>query len=228
MTRALRDHVLPLAGGVNQKFNPGAAASGFARTSQNMDCFDEYLSLAKVPGSSTVTDNAGGAVKSLHQFEYSDRAGTRQRKQLVLTSAGILKVRAGSSTLTALGSGFYPEALCSAVAREHIFLSGQNQRGFDTGGKKYDGTNLRNWGVLAPGTKPLLFDHVNDDTRWIAATDSVAAESTTSFDGYGSIQVDKTGVAANRYGRIDASAIGPFDVFGVTVPAIPLRFKLGK
>jgi hypothetical protein len=203
LPRLLKDHLLPLSNGVNLKYNPVAATgAGYARASQNMDCFDEYLALSKVPGSSAVTDNAGGAVKSLHQFEYSDRAGTRNRKQLVLTSAGVLKVRAGSSTLTALGSGFHASAACALSLRDHIYISGENQRGFDTGGKKYDGTNLRNWGVLAPGQKTVLLDHINDSALWGPHTNSTVGESSVSVSGSGSVSLAKTGTTSKISGIV--------------------------
>ena len=206
MPRNLERHELALVGGVNTQFNPDLVANGFLKEIQNLDTFAVWQGLSKVPGSSAQTVSAGGQVKSLHQFEYSDLLGDRQRKQLVLAGDGVLKVRDGSSALASLLGGLTAERLVACQVGNRIYLSGAGQNTRETGGIKYDGTNARNWGVVAPGQLPVTLERINDDTVWLPATDSAVVESDESINGYGSLEVNKTG-ATVAYGRIEATGL---------------------
>lgn len=199
MPRNIKARAVPLIGGMNSRYNAETVVAEALLSQQNMDTFEEFRALGKVPGSTAVAANSGyGAVRSLHQFEWTDLDGVRKRHQLELAAFGVLQRIESGGALTLLRAGLTGEALCDAVMQERLFLSSPNQRALPTGGLRYDGTNVRNWGVVAPGQEQVVRHALDDHTLWTGSADVTKSNSTVSRDGGGSVRVDKTGVASTE------------------------------
>lgn len=166
---------------------------------QNMDSYDRFRTIGKVPGSTAVSAAHGAAVLSLHDFEYIDLTGAIHRQQLSFAADGVLRsINPSSGALTTLHSGLTAGHLRGAEAKNRLHLTSPEQRGLVTGGIKYDGTRTTNWGVLAPGQAETIHQSLNAHTDWTASTDVTKANSSTSIDGGGSVSVAKTGTATTE------------------------------
>ena len=214
--RRLPSHQLIAANGLQTNFEPESIAGVGLTTAQNVDGFDEFRSVGKVPGSTRVSDSHGAAVVSLHMFEYSDLTLTRQRKQVSLAADGVLRLINADKSLTSLTTGMAPEALCQVQMLDRMFLSGPSQLALATGGIQYDGTNVRNWGVAAPGLTETAVEALDNAADWTdtGAGATSSTDSAVSKDGTASVAVAKDGattklVVLDRSGLShDLSAIG--------------------
>jgi hypothetical protein len=175
--------------------NPEAVAGKGLLIGQNVDTFDEYLALGKLPGSTRVADDHGAAVASLHQFEYTALDLTRTRKQLSVAN-NLLRTIGSDKSLTTLTlptnvTISTDEYFASARMLDRLHLTAPNQTGFVTGGIKYDGERVTNWGVKAPGTTPTVVQALDSSSNWTISDSNTKADSSTSKDGGGSVQVNK-------------------------------------
>lgn len=194
MSRNLPSRDIGLSAGIATNITPSAVIGTFLREAKNIDGYSLFRGIGKVPGSDRVSDDHGAAVASLHQFEFTDLDLVRKRHQLSL-SGGTLRLINANKSLTTLDTGFTDEPLVGEAMLDRFYLTGPNQRGLETGGVKYDGTNVRPWGILAPGQEITTLVAIDDDSSWSAGTDTAISASTVSKDGDGSLQVDKTGTS---------------------------------
>jgi hypothetical protein len=89
------------------------------------------------------------------------------------------------------------EALCEAIMFDRLHLSGPNQRQLSTGGIKYDGTSVRNWGIVAPGLNETVKLAITAHTNWTDSTDATSStETTNTIDGTAAVAVAKDGTAS--------------------------------
>jgi hypothetical protein len=149
---------------------------------------------------------------SLHNFEYTDLAGDRNWHQLCLDAAGTLS-RVSGGSLTTLSSGFTLEGeqLVEAAMLNRLHLTSENQRGLATGGVKYDGSRITNWGVVAPGQTPTVIEAFDSGSGWTDSTDADSSLDTSVFrEGAGSLRVDKTGTATNT-AYVEKLGLGPLN-----------------
>jgi hypothetical protein len=198
-TRNLPSHRFELHRGIATNLRPDELAGKFMFTQQNMDSFDRFRTVGKVPGSTAVSATHGAAVLSLHQFEFFSLAGVLTRHQLSFAADGVLRlIDPSTGALTTVVSGLTSDIMRGIKARNLLFLTSPEQRALATGGLKYDGTRTTNWGVLAPGTAETVQQSFNAHTDWTASTDVTKANSTTSIDGAGSVSVAKTGTATTE------------------------------
>jgi hypothetical protein len=183
-----------VAKGLNTRPNRVTSSGVGLRVAQNVDGFDEPGAIRRVPGSTQVGDDHSAAVLSLHYFEYYTLAGAIDRQVLSLAADGALRtVNTSTGALTSIGTGWYAESLASVQMLDLLFLSSANQQTFQSGGKKWDGSNLTPWGVIAPGSAKTVRQDFDDHSILTGSTQATLSTATVSQDGGGSTQVDKTG-----------------------------------
>jgi len=157
-----------------------------------------------------------------------------KRHQLGLSAAGVLSRINSDLSLSTLGSSWRGEALCSTEQRNRLFLSSANQWGHVTGGRSYDGTLERNWGVLAPGASEIVAQAIDDVADWASSADAVHSTNTVvTRDGVVAIGADHTvivdlGIAQGvepgdfltiyRYAAGREYGIRPVGAYWVTLP----------
>lgn len=229
MARNLKSVEFGLPLGLATNYTPQSTAGSYLLQAQNVDSFDEFRSLGKVPGSTRQSNDHSGTVRSIHQFEYTGLDLVRRREQLSFGNSTLYRIN-GDKTLTSLQASMADEPLVSATLLDRLHLTSKNQRALPTGGIKYDGTNVRNWGVLAPGQTPTVRHALNDHTLWTINGTNTKANSTASQDGGGSVQVNKvdatvTDVYIDDAGlALNLSAAGQSQLFAyVFLPAGTLQ-----
>lgn len=192
--RKLPSHVFNLTAGLVTNFqSESVTGTGFLQA-DNIDGFEIFRGTGKVPGSTRKSADHGSAVVSLHQFEYTDLAFARQRKQLTLAGGVLYDVNPGDLSLTSIKTGLVSEPLAGITMLNRIHLTSANQRDLPTGGIKHDGTNVRNWGVNSPGVDETPIQTLDDHTNWSDSTDATSSTNTAaSQDQTASVQVDKDG-----------------------------------
>lgn len=196
MARHLPTHLFRLAAGIITNVSADKKAGIGLTAGDNVDGYEKFGSLGKLPGSTRRSDDHSSAVVSLHQFEYTDLAFARQRKQLSL-AGGVLRRINSDLSITSIQTGLASEALTSVVMNNRIHLSSPGQRNLATGGIKYDGDNVRNWGVNAPGTEETVVQALDSAANWTASTDATSSTNTTiTQDNTAGVQVNKDGTAS--------------------------------
>jgi hypothetical protein len=194
--RHLPYHDLLVAGGLNTQWNPETQAGLALLVAQNVDGYAQFLTLGKVPGSTRVSDSHGSAVVSLHGFQYFDLAGTLTRKAVSLAGGVLREINLSNGALTTLQSGLVSESLATVQTLDKLFLTSANQRSLQTGGIKFDGNRTTPWGVIAPGAAETVRQSFDSSAALTGSTQVTLADSTTSQDGGGSTQVNKTGTGS--------------------------------
>lgn len=197
--RNLPYHELATAAGLASNIHPRAAAGRALTLASNVDTFDKFQTIGKLPGSSAVSPDHGASVESLHQFEFTDLAGDRQYHQISLAGGEIRRINS-PSLLTVLtrptGVTLSNAPLSEARVFDRLHLTGAEQRGCVTGGVKYDGNGLSNWGVLAPGKEETVKEAMDSASGWSISPDATLTTSSTSQDGVASLAMSKTGTSA--------------------------------
>jgi hypothetical protein len=207
--RNLPKHEFVLASGLATGFNPLATAGKYLLQADNMDGFGKFLCLGKVPGSTVRSADHGSPVVSLHQFEYTNLQYVRTREQISLTSAGTLsRINASDKSLTTLTTGLYGEPLREVNMLNHLHLSSPNQRALTTGGIKWDGTQITNWGVNPPGGDITVKHPVQVHTDFVDSGADTTIETNTDAhqDGVSSVQVNKVGTGV-AYSYMDDTGL---------------------
>ena len=206
--------LLPYAG-LNTQVESTDLSGRFLRVAQNVDAFAKFRAIGKIPGSTRVSADHGGPVVSLHQFEFVDLDLVRKRQQIDLANVSgtaILNRIESDLSLTALTSGAtFPiaaERLVDAKMLDKLFLSSAGQVNLKTGGIKYDGTKVTNWGIKAPGTTEttkLAFDSL---TGWAASAAATLSLDTVTFrQGSGSFKVGKVSHATEAFARVTGTGL---------------------
>jgi hypothetical protein len=186
---------------MNTQFNAEDVMLTSCRDIQNMDWFDEFRAIGKVPGSTEILDTAQD-ITSLNYYEYTDLDYVRKRRQVVSVGGSF------GSINHAGGSTEYYSGLALVLGTGHLRVGNMLQRlhlssptmtrssaaagTHHTGGLKYDGHRVTNWGVNAPGTMEQSKEKCDDRTGWVdsaAATGSL--DTAVSWDGTGSFKVAK-------------------------------------
>lgn len=206
---------IPLVTGENTKFNPISQSNQTLRSAKNVDTFGQFLSLGKVPGSVAVSNNAGSPIRSLHQFEFTDLDFVRKRHQILLDQAGRLRRIESDGSLTLLSQGYrlVPEALVEQAAFDRLFLTSPGQRFLDTGGIKYDGTNVRRWGIKAPGQEDTILFPLTDTSGWTPSADATVSLFGSGVYGNDALRIDKTGTTTSA-AFLDKTGLVNFEVAG--------------
>jgi hypothetical protein len=195
--RNLPSREIPLAAGVNTNFDPESQALQTLAVAQNVDTFQKFRALGKMPGSSKITSSAMPAtVRSIHQYTYTSLSAVRTRKQLAASNGALYNITGGTVASLWSSPALYLEKLVSCQMQNRIFLTSENQRTLVTGGIKYDGDNARRWGVVRPGDEPTVRNALDSHSGWTGSTDvTLSTEATNTRDGGGSVSVAKTGTA---------------------------------
>lgn len=197
--RELPFHALAASNGLRTNFRPEENAKAFMLQCQNMETYDEFNSLGQVPGSTRVSAQHSGAVKSLHYFEYNALDGPRTREAISLDASGTLRKINSDLSLTTLTTGLVAEPLCSATMLDRIHFSSKSQVALVTGGVKYDGSNVRSWGIIAPGARIVVKQAIDAASDFTGSTDvTKTTDTATKKDTVASVRVDKTGTATTE------------------------------
>jgi hypothetical protein len=196
VSKLLQYHDLTLPSGINDTFDPESQANQTLRSAKNVDGYDVFRGVSKLPGSTKITSTAmPSTVQSIHQFEYTDLTATRQYKQLAASSGSLYNIVSGTPTAVWTSPALADEPLDAEAINSRLFLSSANQYALETGGVKFDGVNATRWGLLAPGQKATTLFAIDDVTGWSTSTDASMDDSTFSKHGDGSLEVTKTGGA---------------------------------
>jgi hypothetical protein len=202
MRRRLPSFDLPIGAGLNTQFRPEDTAGVTLLTGENVDSFDEFRSLGKVPGSTQKSDTHSSAVLGLWQYEFIDYDRTRTR-QVISHAATALNRIDSDLSVNALampsGATLNASTMDAVKANERMYFTGAGQTTLNTGGLQWDGTVLRNWGIQAPSTVPTAWNAAlafDDYTQWTDSTDATSSDATASIDGAGSVAVAKDGTAS--------------------------------
>ena len=172
-------------------------------TCQNMDAFDTFRAIGKVPGSLRYSDNEPNneGWHSLHYYEYYNLAGDFVRETLGLGTTVLYQIEADQS-LTSLKTGLTAEPLGMVVDNYRAHFTSLTNTPF-----KYDGAIVTNWGVYAPGQTKTIHEAFSSVTGWTAnGTNSVSlgdgfegnAASVNKTDlTTSSVSITKTGYTLN-------------------------------
>jgi hypothetical protein len=192
-------HELAVANGLRTNFRPEENPKRYMLQCQNMETYGEFNSLGQTPGSTRVSAQHSGAVKSLQNFEYNALTGARTREQITLDASGTLRKINSDLSLTTLTTGLVAEPLCAATMLDRIHFSSRNQIALTTGGIKYDGSNVRTWGIGAPGARIVVKQSIDSASDFTASADvTKTTDTATKKDTVASVRVDKTGTASTE------------------------------
>jgi hypothetical protein len=202
--RRIEKTPLPLIVGINSNFNPATQAGQSLILGQNVDTYNQFRTIGKIPGTTALVSGSALAfpVVSLINFEFTDYDGIRKRQQLSIDEiGGIYKINSDNTRTTLISPGnFVGSWTPHTTMNQKLFLSSPGMRNVEetpTGGFKYDGTSLRRWGVVAPGRYPDVRNALSDHTDWTGSADvSLSTDTTVTIDTDGSVRVDKTGATA--------------------------------
>lgn len=186
MARVLERAVLRLDGGLVTKLSPEVSAGLGLAVSQNVDGFDFFRGLGKLPGSSRQSDASGAPWDSLHYYEYFDVRRLKQRQALGSSGGTFYRIET-SKALTTLRTPIRTGYLRSATQFDRIHLIGSGNVPF-----KFDGFKTTDWGMRAPGQYERVIDALNSASGFAAnGTNAVATQAAVSIDLDGSVEVTK-------------------------------------
>jgi hypothetical protein len=193
--RNLPYHDLPVGEGINSAYEPESETFSSVNDLQNMDWSQEFRTLAKVPGSSDVASaDVGNPIDSIHYFEFLDLDGVRKRHYLCLSNGNLYTIQPGVGFTSVLSGTLGSDPLREAKLQERIHFSSPAMVGQATGGVKYDGTRVTNWGVKAPGQEETVKYPFDVTTGWADSPDCDSSIDTdVSWDGTASFVLDKVG-----------------------------------
>lgn len=190
--------------GLYTKLNPEAVTPTQLRECKNFDFFKEYGSIAKMRGTkrvlSSVYAEGDGQVPWGAFYKSQDLAGILQRRSIIQAGTKLHEVNSDGS-LTELKSG-EPNGLSrtSAQLDRFLYITGQDPFLIGKKGKmlRYDGTNVRDWGVIQPGGEESVIEAFNDYNDWTTSNCAVADSSTIAFNGT-ALKVTKAGGGVTAY-----------------------------
>jgi hypothetical protein len=169
------------------------AGGGALDRAENVDFNRKFRTISKMNGVEQRSPDLGGAVRSLHYFEYATLYGETEREVLALEGGDLHRINSTvSSNVVTGGSGaFIDEHLSTATFNDRIhFASKHNDP------KKYDGAALRKWGVDAPGSNPTEQVTFDSATGWTPSAGNAVAISTVIHKrGTGSLGIFKVNTA---------------------------------
>lgn len=170
------------------------------KTAINCDLFTEYGAISKPPGSSRVLSgpfSSGGSpakMSWLGFYKAPDLDGQILRHVLVAAGTTLQKIETDGS-LTELSTG-RTEGLfaTSAKYRDLLFITNQDPDLIGRGDTlvKYDGNEITNWGLTAPGSQETVIDTFDDASSFAGSNASKSDETTTTQDGT-AVKVSKQG-----------------------------------
>jgi hypothetical protein len=197
--------------GLYTKGSPDIVSERQLRTAINADFFETYGGVAKPPGSAQVLAaiyKEGSSAKPISWvgfYKAADLDGQILRHVIIAAGTTMQRIES-DGTLTALtGSGLdvttRTNDLIHSAVRYNDFLLVQNQDP-DLIGKgdfpvKYDGAEIRRWGVIAPGTQETVAENFSSAGSFSGSAGvTISAEATTTQDG-AAIKVTKDNSVQN-------------------------------
>lgn len=198
--RNLPSYDFDLLAGWSTNLNPRTVTGKGLLQAINVHHNEEYRSIGKMYGTAVVSPSLGASVKSLHYFEYTDLGFQRQRDIVAIANGAFRTFDSATSWATETlptGATLTNEAMAGATMLNRLHLTSKGQRGLSTGGLKFDGIRVTNWGIKPPGSTETALETFDDNTDWTAGSESTLAnEATRTIDGGGSTKLTKTGGAS--------------------------------
>lgn len=195
--------------GLYTKGSNRVVAPNQLRIAENTDLFSEYGAISKPPGSSRVLAgqySESGTPQSMSWvgfYKHADLDGQILRH--VLTAGGTILHRVETDgTLTALtGSGLSVTETrtaglfhTSTMFDDFMFITNQDPDLIGNGDTpvKYDGVEIRRWGIVPPGSTETVVEGFSDYTTFATnGTGTASNEATTTRDG-SAVAFDKDNV----------------------------------
>ena len=217
-SRTLPKHSFNLLGGLTSNIEQRSVAGQGFITGKNVDNFDKFRAIGKTPGNSRVSPLIPSTVIDFFHFEFTDLDLTRKRHQLLAAGTKLYHLE-NTTTATEIYDGLDVTTadLVSTTLKNRLYITGPQQVGLDTGGLKWDGSNVRNWGILAPGLEKTVVDAVDSVVGWVAGTDStIVTDVNVKRFGTGSVALRKSGSSGTSASTSKASVAYNFTTDGST------------
>lgn len=173
-------------GGLVTRWNQNLVQARALLRSFNMDGFDSFGSISKIPGSTRKSNKAPAGWNSLHPITYFDPSGAIQRHVLG-TAGGVLYRIESDKSITSLWTGLTAEVYASEVAalnRLHLCSPSNSPI-------KYDGVTATRWGVLPPGGEKFPVETFDSLAGWAANGSNSVSASAISQQGGASLSLNK-------------------------------------
>lgn len=191
--------------GIDSKTADELADPSNSKNLRNVDGYDSWRALGKVPGSSVQSPYLGSAVKSLDYYEHFDLAKTLRQRKIAIAGGKLYEIESASSARF-LGGDFTNEFLRAVVYFDRFHASSPKNEPF-----KYDGDALSRWGVVAPGSEQFTQLAIDDHTIWTvndSGTNQKADDPDVAMLTSGSVKIDKlTTGAGDTSIYIEASSL---------------------
>lgn len=185
--------------GLRTNVNPLTIAGEGLDTATNVHFYEEFRSIGKMYGTTAVSGDLGGSVDFLGFSEMRGLDRGLLREAVAIANGAVRVWDTGTTWDTpALPAGAtitQGDTWHGATMIDRYHFSAPDQFQLGTGGLKWDGTRVTNWGVEAPGTQKTELEALDSAANWTASTDATDANSTTTIGGGGSVQVTKTGTS---------------------------------
>jgi hypothetical protein len=119
-------------------------------------------------------------------YKFPDLDGQILRRVLIAAGTTLQLVNTDTGALTELATGRTSgQFAMSAQLDNYLFITNQDDLLIGSGDEmvKYDGHEITNWGVEAPGLTATEVEAFSSTTGWTGTNASLLAETTTTFDG---------------------------------------------
>jgi hypothetical protein len=181
---------------------PQALTGDQLRTCSNVDFFRKYAGVSKVKGTARVLasqyqeSGANKPVSWVGFYKYPDNDGQILRRVLIAAGTTLQLVNTSSGALTSLSTGRTNNLYhMDAQLDRFMYITNQNDLLVGQGDQmvKYDGHEISNWGIRAPGQDETVQEAFDDASDWTGTNATLTDESTTTYDGDSVKMVDGGG-----------------------------------
>lgn len=189
--------------GLNTKTSEDVLPEQQLKIAQNVDFFTRYGAVSKPPGMSRILSEIykeAGITKPISWvgfYKAADLDGQFLRHTLIAAGTTIQRVEPNGS-ITSLATGRRNNRVHSADQfGEFLLIQNQNPELIGDGDVpvKYDGTDITNWGIVAPGTEETDQEEFDDASSFTVVGGTAVNETVTTRDG-SAVKVDKTTTTA--------------------------------
>jgi len=209
--------------GLHTKMSPETVMARQLSYCVNMDFFEEYGSMTKMRGTKRILSSIyqeSGAAKKITWgtfYKAQDLSGQIVRRNLLGAGTTIQRLDTDGS-VTELESE-QPDELFRTSAQLDRFLYITSQDPYVIGKRgdmlRYDGTNMRLWGLVAPGSQDTVIEPFSDKDDFTASQCTLADETTIAWDGTSTKMTKTAGGTTAYFEELDRAA-GTFAVNTVT------------
>lgn len=187
MTRQLETLEFVLPFGLQTKFRGETKSGQGLIRAENVDTFEIFQGLGKIPGSTRESDQFPDTVTDLQFFEYFALDGTLTKEPVAVSDGSLYRINS-DKTITEIGGSFPATPLTAATLENRLYLTGAT-----CNPQKYDGTAVSTWGVVAPGSTETVVLETDSAVGWtMNGLNTIGTSASTEFlDSSGSLQLNK-------------------------------------